>query len=166
MAGLDAQRTPLEQLHVELGAKMVPFAGYSMPLHYRDGIIVEHLHTRTRVSLFDVSHMGQIALHGGGARAALERQVPSDIVGLAPGTMRYTVFTNDGGGILDDLIVANRDDHVFLIVNATRKEDDCTHLLNGLVGSGVGLEKLSHRALPCPTGPQSRSGPRAARARM
>lgn len=155
LVGEKIDRTPLYQLHVELGAKMVPFAGYQMPLQFPQGIIAEHLHARSKAALFDVSHMGQIALHGGGARSALERQVPSDIVGLAPGSMRYTVFTNDSGGILDDLMVANGGDHVFLVVNAARKKADCDHLLNGLAGSGVGLEELSNRALVALQGPKA-----------
>ena len=155
LAGGETKRTPLYRLHVELGAKMVPFAGYQMPLQFPQGIIAEHLHARSRAALFDVSHMGQIKLHGGGARSALERQVPSDIVGLAPGSMRYTVFTNDSGGILDDLMVANGGDHVFLVVNAARKKADSAHLLNGLAGTGVGLEELSDQAFLAIQGPEA-----------
>src|SRR6478736_1766932 len=106
------QKTPLNALHVRLGARMVNFAGYEMPLNYRDGIIKEHLHTRAAAGLFDVSHMGQLRLRPSSnsprdVAAALERLVPADIVGLPPGRQRYSVFTNEEGGILDDLMVSN-----------------------------------------------------------
>jgi len=97
-------RTPLDALHRELGARMVPFAGYEMPVQYPAGILKEHLHTREQAGLFDVSHMGQLRLHGADAAAALETLVPGDLLGLAPNRMRYTQFLNDNGGILDDLM--------------------------------------------------------------
>ena len=121
-------RTPLHDLHLSLGAKMVPFAGYDMPVQYPAGILAEHLHTRAAASLFDVSHMGQVRLEGAGAAKALEALVPGDIVGLGPGRMRYTLFTSESGGILDDLMVTNRGDHLFLVVNAARKAFDIAHL--------------------------------------
>ena len=97
--------TPLNALHKELGARMVPFAGYEMPVQYPAGIIAEHSHTRAAAGLFDVSHMGQAVLHGGDPAAAFERLVPGDITGLAPGAMRYSLLLNKEGGILDDLMV-------------------------------------------------------------
>src|SRR4051812_44593208 len=117
------RRTPLHAQHLARGGKMVPFAGYDMPVQYAAGVLKEHLHTRTRAGLFDVSHMGQIALRAKsgkveGAALALERLVPQDIVAVAPGRQRYAQFTNDGGGILDDLMVANFGSHLFLVVNA------------------------------------------------
>src|SRR5688500_19336113 len=112
------QRTPLHALHAELGARMVPFAGYEMPLHFPPGVLKEHLHTRASAGLFDVSHMGQIALRAKSGRVedaarALERLVPQDIVSVAPNRQRYAQFTNDAGGILDDLMVANFGDLLF-----------------------------------------------------
>src|SRR5579863_3285531 len=99
------KRTALYDLHIELQAKLVPFAGYEMPVQYPTGIIAEHLHTRAKAGLFDVSHMGQVVLSGAGIIAGLETLVPADIAGLAQGRVRYTVFTNESGGILDDLMV-------------------------------------------------------------
>src|SRR5882757_1596013 len=111
------KRTPLHALHLARGAKMVPFAGYEMPVQYSSGVMKEHLHTRAAAGLFDVSHMGQIALHAKSghvedAALALERLVPQDIVGVAPGRQRYAQFTNDTGCILDDLMVANLSRHL------------------------------------------------------
>ncbi len=143
--------TPLHDLHVELDARMVPFAGYDMPLRYPTRILAEHLHARAGAALFDVSHMGQIELHGADAAAALEALVPGDIVGLAPGAMLYTLFTDDAGGILDDLMVVNAGDHLLLIVNAARKGDDLAHLGAGL--SGVTAEMYFDRALLALQGP-------------
>lgn len=129
----ELKQTPLHALHLALGARMVPFAGYDMPLQYRAGVLKEHLHTRAAAGLFDVSHMGQIRLRPrSGAIAdvarALERLVPIDVLGLQPGRMRYAVLTNDRGGILDDLMVANLGDHLLLVVNAARKEADEAHV--------------------------------------
>src|SRR5690606_10408598 len=95
-------RTPLHRLHVELGAKMVPFAGYEMPVQYPSGVLKEHLHTRSQAGLFDVSHMGQIRVSGQNAAAALETIAPVDVIDIRPGSQRYALFTNEGGGILDD----------------------------------------------------------------
>lgn len=127
------KRTPLHTLHVELGARMMPFAGYDMPVQYPAGVLKEHLHTRSAAGLFDVSHMGQITLRAksgstSDAALALERLVPADVVGLAPGQQRYTLFTDDNGGIRDDLMIANRGDHLFLVVNAACKDTDEEHL--------------------------------------
>jgi aminomethyltransferase len=127
------ERTPLHAAHLRLDARMVPFAGYDMPVQYPGGIIKEHLHTRAAAGLFDVSHMGQIALHPrsgqvADAALALEAQVPGDVLGIAPGRQRYTLFTNEAGGVLDDLMVANHGDHLALVVNAACKAADLAHL--------------------------------------
>ena len=127
--------TPLYDCHVALGAKMVPFTGYSMPLQYPTGILKEHSHTRANASLFDVSHMGQISIWGSGAAAGLERLVPGDITGLAPWSLRYTQFTNDAGGILDDLMVTNAGGRQILVVNAACKEADFARLKAGFRGA-------------------------------
>ena len=111
-------RTPLHALHLQLGAKMVAFAGYEMPLHYRAGILEEHRHTRARAGLFDISHMGQLQVAGRNAAAAIESLVPMDIAGLGLNRQRYAVFTNDEGGILDDLMITNAGDYLMLVVNA------------------------------------------------
>lgn len=146
------RRTPLHALHRALGGKLVPFAGYEMPLHYRSGILAEHRHTRSQAGLFDVSHMGQIRLIGPGADAALERLVPGEIRALKPGRMRYTLFTNEEGGVLDDLMVLRRQDDLFLVVNAACKEQDFAHLQSRL-GAGVTAESLADRALLALQGP-------------
>jgi len=125
---------------------MVPFAGYEMPVQYPAGILAEHTHTRAGASIFDVSHMGQIALRGDDPATALEALVPGDIAGLAPGRMRYTQFTNDAGGILDDLMVTNVGDYLFLVVNAACKEADIAHLKSGLP-PGIAVDVLDDRAL-------------------
>jgi aminomethyltransferase len=142
-------RTPLHDLHLELGARMVPFAGYEMPVQYPAGVLAEHLHTRTAAGLFDVSHMGQVILGGRGAAAALEGLVPVDVQGLAKGRQRYALFTNDAGGIVDDLMVANRGDHLLLVVNAARKAADLAHLTAHLPG----VEGVTDRALLALQGP-------------
>ncbi|WP_027966926.1 glycine cleavage system aminomethyltransferase GcvT [Halomonas halocynthiae] len=121
-------RTPLYALHVELGAKLVPFAGYEMPVQYPLGVKREHEHTRTACGLFDVSHMGQLLLRGDNPAEALERLVPADVVGLAEGVQRYCMFTNDKGGILDDFMTVNAGDHLYLVVNAACKNADIDHL--------------------------------------
>lgn len=128
MGDANLLRTPLYDLHVELGARMVPFAGYDMPVQYPLGVLKEHLHTRQMAGLFDVSHMGQVRLSGDGVVAALEALVPGDIAALAPGRIRYTMFTNDAGGILDDLMVTRFDDHIYVVINAGCKIEDLAHL--------------------------------------
>lgn len=135
------KRTPLHDLHLELGARMVPFAGYSMPVQYPAGVLKEHLHTRAAAGLFDVSHMGQVRISGPGAAEALEALVPADVRGLGAGRQRYTMFTDARGGILDDLMVADRGDHLFLVVNASCKEADLALLRAGLPSS-VSVEYL------------------------
>ncbi|MBL4283877.1 glycine cleavage system aminomethyltransferase GcvT [Vibrio fluvialis] len=146
--------TPLHALHLEVGAKMVPFAGYDMPVQYALGVKKEHLHTREAAGLFDVSHMGQLRLHGEGAAAALETLVPVDVADLAEGKQRYAFFTNEQGGILDDLMVANLGDHLFVVVNAACKEQDINHLQAHLP-SGVELEIIDDRALLALQGPKA-----------
>jgi aminomethyltransferase len=152
MAEFALHRTPLHDLHKSLGAKMVPFAGYDMPVQYAPGIMAEHLHTRAKAGLFDVSHMGQVRLDGAAAAPALESLVPGDIAGLAPGRMRYTLFTNDAGGILDDLMVTNAGNHLILVVNASRKQDDLSHLRRHLAGRAK-VMPLDDRALLALQGP-------------
>ena len=156
-------RTPLYDLHVALGGKMVPFAGYEMPVQYAPGVLREHLHTRNCAGLFDVSHMGQIVLRAKSgkvedAAAALERLVPQDILALAAGRQRYAQFTNDAGGLLDDLMVANFGDHLFLVVNAACKAADEAHLRAQLSDSCV-IEPLANRALIALQGPGAEFGP-------
>jgi aminomethyltransferase len=155
------KRTPLHALHVAGGGKMVPFAGYDMPVQYAAGVLREHLHTRSSAGLFDVSHMGQIALHPKSGKVedaalALERLVPQDVLGVAPGRQRYAQFTNDQGGILDDLMVANFASHLFLVVNAACKAEDEAHLRASLQDACV-IEPLADRALIALQGPKAES---------
>jgi aminomethyltransferase len=146
------RRTPLYQLHVARGARMVPFAGYEMPVQYSTGIIAEHLHTRGHAGLFDVSHMGQIRLRGAEAARALEALVPGDLQALSPGRMRYTLLLNDKGGILDDLMVTRLEDGLMLVVNAACKEADLAHLRERLDRTVV-IEPRFQRALLALQGP-------------
>ena len=147
-------RTPLFALHESLGARMVEFAGYAMPLQYGLGILKEHVHTRTHAGLFDVSHMGQVQIEGPDAAAALESLVPVDVVGLPPGRQRYAFFTNPNGGILDDLMIANLGDVLLLVVNAACKAQDLEHLHTHLAGRCT-VEPLDDRALLALQGPQA-----------
>ena len=150
------RRTPLYELHRARGAKMVPFAGYEMPVQYPAGIIAEHLHTRAQAGLFDVSHMGQIRLRGAEAARALEALVPGDLQALAPRQMRYTLLLNDRGGILDDLMATRvpeeAGDGLMLVVNAACKETDLAHLQASLDGA-VAIEPQFERALLALQGP-------------
>jgi aminomethyltransferase len=153
------KRTPLYDLHVSLGAKMVPFAGYEMPVQYAPGVLKEHLNTRKSAGLFDVSHMGQIALRAKSgvaedAAQALERLVPQDILAVPKGRQRYAQFTNPAGGISDDFMVANFGDHLFVVVNAACKEDDEAHLRAAL-SDVCGIEVLADRALLALQGPKA-----------
>ena len=148
--------TPLDAWHRAQGARMVPFAGYAMPVQYQ-GVLAEHLHCRSQAALFDVSHMGQATLTGPSAAAALEHLVPADLLGLRPGRQRYTLLTNEAGGIIDDLMVANiGEDRLFLVVNASRKADDFTHLAANLP-IGVHLHPHEDRALLALQGPAAAS---------
>ncbi|HCL3145401.1 TPA: glycine cleavage system aminomethyltransferase GcvT [Pseudomonas aeruginosa] len=147
-------KTPLHALHLELGARMVPFAGYDMPVQYPLGVLKEHLHTREQAGLFDVSHMGQIILRGEHAARALENLVPVDIADLPVGMQRYALFTNLEGGILDDLMVARlAEDKLFVVVNAACKDQDLAHLQKHL-GEQCEIESLfESRALLALQGP-------------
>ncbi len=157
----DLKFTPLRALHEELGARMVPFAGYAMPVQYPAGIIAEHNHTRQSASLFDVSHMGQVTIRprkaNADAAAALERLVPSQLVNLAPGRMRYTLLLNDEGGIIDDLIVTRTDSPdgaLFAVVNAARKAVDLAHMQER-IGADVAIGPHDDRALLALQGPRA-----------
>ena len=150
----DLKTTPLTALHERLGGKMVPFAGYLMPVQFPLGILGEHRHTRAKAGLFDVSHMGQLRIDGADAAARLETLVPGDILGLGEGRTRYTQFTNADGGILDDLMVTNAGDHLFVVVNAACKEADTAHLRNTL---GDAVAELGDRALLALQGPAAES---------
>ncbi len=155
------KQTPLHALHVARGAKMVPFAGYDMPVQYAAGVLREHLHTRAGAGLFDVSHMGQLVLRAKSGKVldaalALERLVPQDIAAVAPGRQRYAQFTNSDGGILDDLMVANFGDHLFLVVNAACKAEDEVHL-RGHLSDVCEIESLPDRALIALQGPKAES---------
>lgn len=147
--------TPLHALHVRLGAKMVPFAGYSMPVQYKDGVLKEHLHTRAAAGLFDVSHMGQASLSGPGAAEFLETLAPGDVNGLEPGRMRYTVLMGANGGILDDLMVLRMADNAFhLVVNAACKTEDFAHIEAHLPG-GLTFTPRPELALIALQGPEA-----------
>ncbi len=147
-------QTPLAALHRELGGKMVPFAGYDMPVQYPAGIMAEHLQCRAGAALFDVSHMGQAELVGEGAAAALERVTPADVQILKPGRQKYGLLTTEQGGILDDFMVANLGDRLFLVVNASRKHVDLPYI-ESVLPAGVTLKPLPDRALIALQGPQA-----------
>jgi len=147
--------TPLDSLHRELGAKMVPFAGYDMPVQYPTGIIREHQHTRAKAGLFDVSHMGQVVIEGVDTAALLEQLVPADVEGLGRDRQTYALFTNPRGGVLDDLIITRWDQNrFFLVVNAACKEQDIAHLRGHL--GGQSLTVLAEQALLALQGPAAR----------
>ncbi|ANL65936.1 glycine-cleavage system protein T [Rhizobium phaseoli] len=152
------KKTPLHALHLSLGARMVPFAGYDMPVQYPAGVMKEHLHTRTEAGLFDVSHMGQVIVKAKSgsyedAALALESLVPVDILSLAEGRQRYGFFTDDTGGILDDLMITHLDDHLFVVVNASCKEADLAHL-QAHIGDQCDITLLN-RALIALQGPRA-----------
>lgn len=149
----DLLRTPLYNLHVAHGGRMVGFAGYALPVQYPAGILKEHQQVRTAAGLFDVSHMGQARLDGVQAVAGLEQLVPGDIQALKPGRIRYTMLTNDVGGILDDLMVTNMGDHLFLVVNAANKAADIALIRAGLEPLGVVVSEFADRALLALQGP-------------
>ena len=153
------KHTPLTALNKALGGKMVDFAGYEMPVQFAPGVMKEHLHTRAKAGLFDVSHMGQVILRPRprsgrieDAALALERLVPVDVLGVKPGRQRYGLFTNEQGGISDDLMIANRGDHLFLVVNAACKEQDVAHLRAHL-SDDCEIEELTDRGLIALQGP-------------
>jgi aminomethyltransferase len=146
--------TPLHGFHLRHGAKMMPFAGYDMPVNYPGGILAEHRHCRFAAALFDVSHMGQIRLSGADAAAALETLVPVDVAGLAVGQQRYAFFTNAAGGIVDDLMITRREDDLLLIVNASNKHADLRHLVTH-IGHRCTVTALPDRALLALQGPKA-----------
>ena len=155
----ELERTPLYDLHLSLGAKMVPFAGYEMPVQYGLGVMKEHLWTRENAGLFDVSHMGQVRIvpksgDVADAAVALESLVPVNILGLGAGRQRYALFTNNEGGIIDDLILANRGDHLFVVVNAACKPDDIAHMQANLSGT-CDVQPIEDRSLIALQGPKA-----------
>jgi len=155
--GEDLNKTPFYDMHLKNGAKMVPFAGYDMPVQYPLGVMKEHQHTRTKAGLFDVSHMGQVILRGAdytSTARALERLIPMDVQGLAEGRQRYGFFTNDAGSILDDLMFANRGDHIFMVVNAACKTADVAHLRAHLEPE-IHVKEITNRALLALQGPMA-----------
>ena len=152
------RQTPLDGLHIELGARMVPFAGYSMPVQYPTGLMAEHLHTRASAGLFDVSHMGQLRLEGLEAAAAFETLVPVDVIGLATGKQRYGLLLNEHGGIMDDLMFFNRDHinggDIFIIVNGACKGDDIAHIQQK-IGNRCNVIPMPDMALLALQGPKA-----------
>jgi aminomethyltransferase len=146
--------TPLNALHLELGARMVPFAGYSMPVQYPAGLMAEHHHTRTAAGLFDVSHMGQLRLVGADAAAAFETLIPVDVIGLQAGKQRYGLLLNDEGGIIDDLMFVNRGADLFVIVNGACKVGDIAHI-QARIGQRCDVIPMPERALLALQGPQA-----------
>jgi aminomethyltransferase len=157
------KRSPLHGLHVEAGARFTAFAGYEMPLYYPAGILREHLHTRAQAGLFDISHMGQIAITGTARAAWLERLTPADLVDLRPGRQRYALLTNEAGGIIDDVLISNAGDHFLMVTNASRTPHVYEHLAAALSG-GCAVEAHTDRALLALQGPAaaavlSRHGP-------
>jgi len=146
--------TPLNALHIELGARMVPFAGYSMPVQYPAGLVAEHHHTRTAAGLFDVSHMGQLRLIGPDAAAAFESLMPVDVIGLGLHKQRYGLLLNDDGGIIDDLMFVNRGEDIFVIVNGACKHGDLTHIQSRIAACCT-IEPQFDRALLALQGPQA-----------
>lgn len=147
------KQTPLDALHCELGGKMVAFAGYDMPIQYPMGIMGEHLHCREKAGLFDVSHMGQLLLKGEGVDEALEALVTGDLQALKTNRLRYSLFTNEHGGILDDLMITRRADDFYLVVNAAVKDQDIAHLKAHLEPQGIEVEVLEDRGLIALQGP-------------
>jgi aminomethyltransferase len=156
MSATDAslQHTPLHALHLELGARMVPFAGYAMPVQYPAGLMAEHHHTRSAAGLFDVSHMGQLTLSGPDAAAAFESLMPVDVIGLGENRQRYGLLLTDAGGIIDDLMFVNRGDNIFVIVNGACKQGDLAHIALR-IGNRCTVTAQFDRALLALQGPQA-----------
>lgn len=151
-APADLLKVPLNDLHVSLGARMVPFAGYSMPVQYPAGLMAEHKHTRSAAGLFDVSHMGQLRLVGPEAAAALETLLPVDVIDLPVGKQRYGLLLNDDGGIIDDLMFVNRGTDIFVIVNGACKVGDIAHI-QARIGHRCQVIPMPERALLALQGP-------------
>jgi aminomethyltransferase len=147
-------KTPLNDLHVSLGARMVPFAGYSMPVQYPAGLMAEHHHTRNAAGLFDVSHMGQLRLVGPDAAAAFESLIPVDVIDLAVGKQRYGLLLNEAGGIIDDLMFFRREEDIFVIVNGACKVGDIAHI-QARIGARCQVIPMPERALLALQGPQA-----------
>jgi len=145
-------QTPLHALHLELGARMVPFAGYAMPVQYPAGLMAEHKHTRAAAGLFDVSHMGQLRLAGSSAAAAFESLMPVDVLGLGVDRQRYGLLLGDAGGIIDDLMFVNRGDHIFAVVNGACKAGDMAHM-QARIGARCQITPLPDHALLALQGP-------------
>ena len=150
----DLLKVPLNDLHIALGARMVPFAGYAMPVQYPAGLMAEHKHTRTAAGLFDVSHMGQLRLVGPDAAAAFESLIPVDVIDLAVGKQRYGLLLNQDGGIIDDLMFVNRGEDIFVIVNGACKVGDIAHI-QAKIGSRCQVIPMPERALLALQGPQA-----------
>jgi aminomethyltransferase len=152
-ASADLLTTPLNALHLELGARMVPFAGYSMPVQYPAGLVAEHHHTRNAAGLFDVSHMGQLCLSGPDAAAAFESLMPVDVMGLGVNKQRYGLLLNDEGGIIDDLMFVNRDvangGDIFVIVNGACKHGDLAHIQERIGSRCTISPNLTAPCWPC-----------------
>ena len=147
-------QTPLNALHLEMGARMVPFAGYSMPVQYPSGLVTEHHHTRNAAGLFDVSHMGQLTLSGPDAAAAFESLMPVDVIGLGVNKQRYGLLLTDEGGIIDDLMFVNRGHDIFVIVNGACKHGDLAHIVER-IGGRCTVTPQFDRALLALQGPQA-----------
>ncbi|WGU41122.1 MULTISPECIES: glycine cleavage system aminomethyltransferase GcvT [unclassified Phenylobacterium] len=155
MSEENLKTTPLNAAHIAAGARMVPFAGYSMPVQYKDGVLKEHLWTRENAGLFDVSHMGQARLRGVSPLSAFEEVTPGDFIGLKPGKQRYSVLLNKKGGIIDDLMAARPDDDgLFVVVNGACKDNDFKVIDDELAGQ-VRIERLEDRALLALQGPKA-----------
>ena len=150
----DLLQVPLNDLHLALGARMVPFAGYSMPVQYPEGLMAEHKHTRTAAGLFDVSHMGQLRLVGPDAAAAFESLIPVDVIDLGAGKQRYGLLLNEAGGIIDDLMFVNRGSDIFVIVNGACKVGDIAHI-QAKIGHRCQVIPMPERALLALQGPQA-----------
>jgi len=150
----DLLKVPLNDLHIALGARMVPFAGYAMPVQYPAGLMAEHKHTRTAAGLFDVSHMGQLRLVGADAAAAFESLIPVDVIDLAVGKQRYGLLLNEDGGIIDDLMFVNRGTDIFVIVNGACKVGDIAHI-QAKIGGRCQVIPMPERALLALQGPQA-----------
>ena len=146
--------TPLNALHLELGARMVPFAGYSMPVQYPMGLMAEHIHTRSEAGLFDVSHMGQLRLVGTDAASAFESLMPVDVIDLPVGKQRYGLLLTDEGNIIDDLMFVNREADIFVIVNGACKVNDIAHI-QGRIGAKCQVIPMPERALLALQGPKA-----------
>ena len=155
MSDTDLLKTPLYALHQELGARLVPFAGYALPVQYKSGLIAEHKHARAAASLFDVSHMGQLELIGPDAAAALETLIPADVLGLGVDKQRYGLLLSDAGTILDDFMFVNRgDERLFLIVNGACKADDIAHIRTR-IGNRCTVKPMPEQGLLALQGPQA-----------